>query len=331
MQAERSFKNKTLHNSLRIGIDLMGSDSSPELIFEAVLTAAKDMPATTLVAIGTHAFLKNKNRIQNVELHAVADAIGMADEPLRAIARKQSSSLFVGLKLLSKQKIDAFISAGNTGALVAGATLRLPRLTGIKRPALLTVLPTSQAPLAVIDVGGSVFCKPPQLVQFALMGAAYQSCRQNLTMPKVGLLNIGIEPKKGTSSMQETYQLLQQISSVEKPPFKFVGNIEGRDVFSGQIDVLVTDGFTGNVFLKTSEGVSAFIMDQLRPTDQKITQRFSYTEYPGALICGVDGIVIKCHGQATRSAIVNSIKETLFLLEHQLISKIHQKLKSQNL
>lgn len=319
----------------------MGSDSSPQLLFEGALEAAAQLSFhSQLVIIGTHSAISQlsypnhtlfKSRI---EFYPVADMISMGDEPIKAVAKKPKSSLVVGIKLLKKGYLNAFVSAGNTGALLTSATLQLPRFPGIKRPALLAVLPTLTGTVAVLDIGGNVSCKAPHLLQFALMGAAFQNCSEGISTPKVGLLNIGIEPKKGNSAVREAYQLLSEASRLDPTKFNFVGNIEGREVFKGNVDVLVTDGFTGNILLKTSEGISTFIFDYIKDIlvhskDENLVNAFcelkryfSYTEYPGAFLCGFDGIVIKCHGNASPKALLNSIKGAIKLHECQVISKL---------
>lgn len=323
----------------------MGSDRSPHALFDAVLQGSKELPPSyTLVAIATHSEvneLKTKHQAAlnspetaSIEFHAVCDAIAMADEPLFAVCNKKESSLVVGMRLLKRKKLDAFVTAGNTGALVAAAALSLPRLPGIKRPALLVVLPTVTGSVAVLDVGGTVLCKPHHLVQFAYMGAAYQRCIQGIESPKVGLLNIGIEPKKGSSVARQAYQALCDNSSSTSFNMQFLGNVEGRDLFQGGIDVLVTDGFTGNVLLKTSEGLSSFIFEHIQEALQpfateklqhtlgELKRSFSYSEYPGALVCGVEGVVMKCHGNSSTKAILNGIKGAVRLVDQQLIPRL---------
>lgn len=327
----------------------MGSDNSPQNLFQAVLEAAHQLDTrTTLVVIATHSainelkiahysslFLTNIGRI---EFHPVADSIAMGDDPLYAVSHKKGSSLVVGIRLLKKGRIDAFVTAGNTGALIASATLQLPKLPGVKRPALLVTLPTMTGTVAVLDVGGNTSFKSQHLVQFAYLGAAFQSCSENIESPRVGLLNIGVEPKKGTSAVQEAYQVLKEQRPPAGLPIRFVGNVEGREVFQGGIDVLVTDGFTGNVLLKTSEGVSSFIFDYIKQAFQKrseptlqqafqdLRSYFNYDEYPGAIVCGVEALVLKCHGHASTKAMLSSIHGAIQLLEQRLIDRVKSKL-----
>lgn len=315
----------------------MGSDSSPKILFDGVLQAAEKLDqTTTLLVIATHSVIADLKSLPKpngarLDFQGVSDCIVMADEPIKA-SKKKGSSLVVGIRLLKKKQIDAFVTAGNTGALIASATLQLPRLPGIKRPALLVSLPTLTGSVAILDVGGSVQCKAQHLVQFAYMGAAYQSCSEGIPTPTVGLLNIGVEPKKGTSAVREAYKCLKE--SNESKKMQFIGNVEGRDLFEGKVDVLVTDGFTGNVLLKTSEGLSSFIFSYIQETLQnthqeylsQLRQYFSYAEYPGAFVCGVEGIVVKSHGDSSPRAMLSSIQGAANLVHTKVIDRIKEAL-----
>ena len=297
---------------MRIGLDLLGGDNPPSVIAEA----AREVDAN-LILIG---------------LEPPADVIVtqeiLPDEsPLLALRRKRDSSIAKGIEMLKAGEIDAFISTGNTGALIGFATFKLPRLPNIERPGLLAALPTLTGSVAVIDIGGQVDPKPKNYGQFARMGGAYQFCSESIDAPRVGLLNIGTEPGKGTRGLQAAYRQLQ-----ESCP-NFVGNIEGRDVFSGQIDVLVCGGFAGNIFLKTAEGMALFILDYLKealgPSEalDELNRRVNYAEYGGAIVCGVDGLVVKCHGFSSPRAIQNSIRATIKLAERDLIGRMKSALK----
>jgi glycerol-3-phosphate acyltransferase PlsX len=330
---------------LRIGIDLMGSDRSPAVLFKAVEQAAEEFPQVDFVVFITQAVLDEillhrsahlPSRPAHLEFHIVSDVIEMHDEPLIAIRHKKNSSLVLGFKFLRKRYLDGFVSAGNTGALIAGATLSLPLLPGIKRPALLAVLPTETGKVAIIDVGGNVSYKAYHLAQFAQLGVAYQRCSEGIEQPRVGLLNIGVESKKGTSEVRQAYQLMQAMAQREE--MTFVGNVEGREVFQGAVDVLVTDGFTGNVLLKTSEGVSSFILRQLQGILQEIApnhrqailrhlqQKFDYEEYNGAIVCGVDCVVVKCHGQSSPKELLRGIQGAIRLVQNRFIHQIKQQM-----
>lgn len=338
---------------MRIGIDLMGGDTPPATLFDAILRAAEQFsPACSYVVIATSAAINEIQQLyssrrslpfpSNIEFKRVLDVISMTEEPLYAISHKKNSSLVVGIRLLKKRQLDALISAGNTGALLACAALQLPHLPGIRRPALLVVAPTLKGSVAILDVGGNVSCKAHHLVQFAKMGAAFQNCSQEIPTPKIGLLNIGAESIKGTPIVRQAYQILQELSAQEEvsesPKMQFLGNIEGREVFQGKVDVIITDGFTGNVLLKTSEGIASVIFESLQNSLQapvspqlqgvlnQVRRPFNHTEYPGAILCGLEGVVIKCHGNASPEAIFNSIKGAIKLVENQFIAKMKMRL-----
>jgi glycerol-3-phosphate acyltransferase PlsX len=254
----------------------------------------------------------------------------MEDNPLYAVRRKKDSSLYLGVQMLKEGYLDAFISSGNTGALMAASKLLLSTLPGVDRPALLSLLPTRKTEIAVLDVGANTSYKAKHLLQFALLGAAFQKSR-GIAHPKVGLLNVGAEAKKGTPELRTVYESLKKMPS---PPFLFIGNIEAREVFQGGIDVLVTDGFTGNVFLKTAEGIAVVILDELEesmreqefsplnPTLTKLRHHLHFAKYPGALLAGVDGIVIKCHSNASFDSVLSSITSAVRLTQHHFLDSI---------
>lgn len=289
----------------------MGGDTLPGSLFLAVEQAVLRLPVFfQFVVLATPDVIGDlpppSHRIQ---YEASDQVILMTDFPLSAIRRKNKASLVRGIHLLRDGQLQAFVSVGNTGALVACATLTLPTLPGVDRPALLATLPTHRGCVAVLDVGGLVNASPEQILAFAILGAAHQRRMLGIHRPRVGLLNIGEEPAKGTSEHRAAYALLQQAHA----DFEFIGNVEGREVFHGVVDVLVTDGFTGNVFLKTAEGVSAFILESLQaslaeyPAFQALQKQVDYAQYPGAVLCGVEGIVVKCHGCSSPEALLQGI------------------------
>lgn len=291
----------------------MGGDTSPERLFEAVRQATEAYDTVQFLILATPQVVSHLGKHPRVECCLTPDVVSMSDEPLAAVRHKKGSSLVTGIRLLKKRQIDAFVSAGNTGALIAAATLSLPLQPGIRRPALLANLPTEKGYVAVLDVGGNVSCKALHLVQFAQMGATYQRLSRGLARPRVGLLNVGVESQKGTKEVREAYQILKdQAASLA---IDFVGNIEAREVMQGQVDVLVTDGFSGNVLLKSIEGASSFILRFLathlegQPEWLKeLKAHFCSDEYPGAIVCGVKGVVVKCHGNASPRAFFQGIK-----------------------
>ncbi len=351
----------------------MGSDSSPHVLYHAVLQAAEHFDRTaTLVVIATKSVLaqlpppaiprlnsaigvshsdpskaRKKDPAKSratIQFHEVADSIAMTDNPMDAVRHKKDSSLVVGIRLLKKRQLEAFVSCGNTGALIASAALSLPMLSGIKRPALLVSLPTERGMVAILDVGSTVISKAAYLLQFAGLGAAYQRAI-GIAVPRVGLLNVGIESRKGTLEVREAYESLQKpaqkaMSSGMKPVMTFAGNVEARDVFKGLVDVLVTDGFTGNVLLKTAEGLASFIFDKLKNNLQaqppegfcqafnELQRQFDYAEYPGALVCGVDGIVVKVHGTGCARALFSSIMGAANYVQNDLVAHLKKELQA---
>jgi len=317
---------------VRVGVDLMGSDSPPQAIFEAVIAVSRELAASDcLVVIAQHAFVpmlrSTYGVFPSIEFITTEEAIKMDEAPLFAVRRKKNSSMAVGVRLLKEKTINAFVTTGNTGALVAFANLHLPMLPHIERSALLVLMPTEKGNVAVLDVGANLTPQPQHLVSYALLGSLYRQCMHGKKRPTVGLLNIGVEEQKGTKGLKETYQLLQKTFKSS-----FLGNIEGREVFQGKIDVLVTDGFTGNVFLKTSEGISSFLAEYLQKhfnipeIVSHLHQQFNYSEHPGAFLCGVDGIIIKCHGFSDRQALMNGIRGAFKLAKKDILSKLKSKL-----
>lgn len=294
----------------RIGIDLMGSEHSPETFLTA-LKATSFPKNVEIVILGS----QELEAYSSFTFYSSQEFVTMDDNPLAAYRKKKSASMFLGLRLLKQKKIDAFISSGNTGALVLGSKLILSSLSNISRPAFLSLIPTRKNPVAILDLGANVQCKASHLVQFAYMAVAYLKAH-GIKKPKIGLLNIGEESIKGTSELRLAYSQLQMEAGKS---FQFAGNVEGKSAFDGEVDALITDGFTGNVFLKTAEGIANLILDRIRhnlpestfeavnPQMKDLQKHLHYAEYPGALLIGVDGIVTKCHGYSTPKALINAI------------------------
>lgn len=315
---------------IKIGIDLLGSDTLPEALLNAIFTFAKNLKEPVHFVFIATLELKKKvfsaSKKLDKKLFSFCEAenwITMEDNPLFAVRRKKRSSMALGMRLLKEGRIDALVSAGNTGALVSLGRVYLPLFKSVVRPALLALMPTKFKKIAVLDVGANVDSKAKHLVQFARMGAAYQKTA-SIQKPIVGLLNIGSEAKKGSAEVKKAY--LELSRSADSFGFKFIGNIEGKEVFQSPIDVLVTEGFTGNVFLKTAEGVTNFILDEIQGSDDKllneIKKSLHYAEYPGALLCGLDKVIIKCHGYSTPEAFISGIKEAMHLVSTNKIEKM---------
>lgn len=331
-------KTNDLHRP-RIGIDLLGCETPGEKLLEALIKhefKGAHPPKFTLFA--TQEIFDYCPIPEDFQCCVVTESIEMGDAPLAALRQKKDSSIAAGISQLQSYDLDAFISAGNTGALFASAKLNLNTLPGIDRPALIALIPTKLDPVAVIDVGANVRVKTENYLQFALMGIAYQKSR-GVENPTVGLLNIGEEEQKGTPEVRKAHELLLSLN--EDAPIGhpvFLGNVEGRDVFHGNIDVLITDGFTGNVFLKTAEGIAGFVLDQMQnlgPIESLpgiksiiggLRQRLHYAEYPGAILCGIDGIVMKCHGASGPEAFINSIQSSSHLVKNFFLEKVKEEL-----
>ncbi len=255
-----------------------------------------------------------------VEIVHASEVIDMHESPATAIRRKKDASITVALRLVREGKADAMVSAGNTGAVVASSLLTIGRLHGVSRPAISTLWPNKRGGAVVLDVGANHECTPKNLVQFAIMGSVFAERHLGVARPRVGLLNIGEEKSKGNELVRDSYALLEADTRVN-----FVGNVEGRDVFDGAADVVVCDGFVGNVILKFSESIYSFlahlVRDEIRrgllakagallmaPAFRSIRSQLDYAEYGGAPLLGVKGVVIISHGKSSRRAIANAIQ-----------------------
>lgn len=313
----------------------MGSENSPLVLFQGVAKAAQNFSHAHFILLATPDVIRQIQQQadsyvipSSIIFQPISQVIEMKDEPLSSIRQNKNSSLIIGLQLLKDRQVDAFVTAGNTGALIVAATLLIPLFKQIKRPALLANLPTKKGKVTIIDVGGTVNARVGHLMQFAEMGIAYQQCL-GVNYPRVGLLNIGVESKKGTLEVRRAYNLLRG-----RPNIDFVGNVEGREVFQGNVDVLITDGFAGNVLLKTAEGVYSFILDQLKQVLETVSlgneeeiyrmlkTQFDYEEYMGAILCGIDGLVVKCHGATDSNGLYNAIQGACEAIKSNFIGKI---------
>lgn len=330
---------------LHLVVDIMGSDTAPEQLFEGVLAASKTLAnMACFTVLATQDVIQTcQNKLQDLKggitFKSVSEEVLMDDSPLWVVRRKHRSSMAEGVKMVKEKACDGFVTAGNTGAITAYAHLELNKLPTIERPALLATLPTEKGKVAILDVGANVTFRPQHLMQFALMGAFFQKESAGVASPKIGLLNIGGEARKGTHIVRQAYDYFNHYSErLEENNLFFEGNIEARDVFEGRVDVLVTDGFTGNVFLKTCEGVSSFIIDQITkrffnlsahtPKNEfkQLEKYLDYAEYPGAVMLGVEGVIVKCHGCSSALAMSNGILGAYHLAKNQVIGKIKKHL-----
>ncbi len=326
---------------MRIAIDGMGGDNAPDEIVLGVAEAARQLPQARIILVGQRDRLARPDLPPNIEIVHAPEAVGMDEEPARALRSKPDSSLRVSLRILKRGEADAVISAGNTGALVGGAIVPmfgLGNLEGVKRPGIAIPFPTDQGTCALIDAGANPNAKADHLVQYAVMGSVYvKYLRRDIGTPRVGLLNIGEEPRKGTDIVRQAYGYLEEAH----PNFEFVGNIEPHRMFSGRVDVVVCDGFVGNLMLKMAEGVEGFILRQFSnglatsPEVQrgvaKATEKLDYSEYGGAPVLGVRGIVIKAHGRSSAKAITNAVKVTSGFIQDRLNDHIVEELRKLSL
>ncbi|MFA5039889.1 MAG: phosphate acyltransferase PlsX [Candidatus Omnitrophota bacterium] len=309
---------------VKVAVDAMGGDFAPGVVVQGVVQAVRKFdvfvylvgPADRIKAeLAKH----RKFDASRIEIVHADEIVEMHEPPAAAIRKKRNSSISLGLGLCKDKKADAFFSAGNTGAVVCGGTLKLGLLETIERPGIAIVMPSLLGVSLIIDAGANIDPKPVHLLQYGLMGSAYYEQILGKKNPRVGLLNVGEEESKGTEFMKETYQLLEQA------PINFIGNVEGRDIFSGHCDVIVCDGFVGNVTLKVSESISEtiayFLRKELlssiwgklgyllaRPCFKRFKKKIDYSEYGGAPLLGVDGIVIIGHGRSTAKAVMNAIR-----------------------
>ena len=306
-------------------LDAMGGDNAPDANIKGAINAIKKVDTSTeILLVGNEEIINSrvkelygKNNIseisERIKIHHTTETIEMEDTPTVAIKRKKDSSMVVGFNLLKEGKGDVFISAGNSGALLTGATLLVGRIKGIDRPALAGILPAYKSQLLLMDCGSNTNCKPINLLQFAQMSSIYLRNTFGIEKPAIGLLNIGTEETKGNELTKESYALLKE--KAEELDINFIGNIEGRDAFSGKVDAIVTDGFTGNIFLKTTEGLGKFVKvsltDSLKrnilsklgsitclPAINRFAKTMDYKVYGGALFLGVKKPVVKAHGSS---------------------------------
>ena len=338
---------------MKILLDAMGGDNAPDANIKGAVEAINKVKAEVIL-IGKEEIIRDKiKEFYGKEIEEISDrlkiknaseTIEMEDQPTVAIRHKKDSSMVVGFKMLKEGEGDVFISAGNSGALLTGATLIVGRIKGIDRPALAGILPAYNSQLLLIDAGSNTNCKPINLLQFAQMSSIYLKNTYGIEAPAIGLLNIGTEETKGNDLVKESYNLLKENS--EKLGINFVGNVEGRDAFSGKIDAIVTDGFTGNVFLKTTEGLGKFVKRTLTeslthnllskilaipalPSIKKFSKTMDYKSYGGALFLGVKKPVVKAHGSSDELLFQYTIIQAEKFVENKAVDKMIEEFERQ--
>jgi glycerol-3-phosphate acyltransferase PlsX len=309
---------------MNIAIDVMGGDYAPEAVVDGILLAISNLaPEETILAVGPadtintlladRGYSGSQIRVINAE-----QVIEMGEHPTRALSQKPNSSIGIGFALLKEGKADIFASAGNTGAMMVGSLFSVKTIEGIQRPAIAGFIPQTDGTHAVmLDIGANADCKPEMLDQWAVLGSVYASATRGIARPRVGLLNIGEEEQKGSILTQATYALLKANDKLN-----FVGNLEGKDVFRGKADVIVTDGFTGNIVLKMGESIYNIMKEQGMVNE--FVDRTNYENYGGSPIIGINGNVIIAHGASSPTAIMNMIK----LCQNIVKSNVCQKIKA---
>ena len=334
---------------MKILLDAMGGDNAPDANIKGAVKAINQIKAE-VVLIGKEEVIRNKfKQLCGKEMEEISDrfsiqnateTIEMEDTPTMAIKHKKDSSMVVGFNMLKNGKGDVFISAGNSGALLTGATLLVGRIKGIDRPALAGILPAYKSRLLLMDCGSNTNCKPINLLQFAQMSSIYLRNTFGNEKPRVGLLNIGTEETKGNELIKESYKLIKE--NANDLNIDFIGNVEGRDAFSGNIDILIADGFTGNVFLKTVEGVGKLVKRTLTesikknifttlgaipamPSINSLSRAMDYKEYGGALFLGVKKPVVKAHGSSDEKLFEFTIKQAEKFVENKAVEKMIEK------
>lgn len=323
---------------MTIILDAMGSDQYPDPEIQAAVQDAERY-GEEIILVGSQALIEPKLKALNVKnlpvvIEDAPDLVEMGEKPVEAARRKPRNSMAVGLELIKSGRGQAFVSAGNTGAVMFNALRTLGRIPGVARPGLTALFPVKDGRCAVVDIGANADCRPEFLLQFAVMGSVYAEAVLHKPNPRVGLLSNGEEAGKGNTLVHETYPLL------EKSGLNFIGNVEGKELFNGAADVVVTDGFTGNILLKSSEAVAKLLVDILRaelmssfttkmgallakPAFGKIKQILDPAETGAAPLLGIDGLVFVGHGRSDSRAMLNGIRVAREAVQADLLSKLH--------
>ena len=336
-------------------LDAMGGDNAPDANIKGAIKAINEI-SSEIWLIGQEDVLKNKIKefynkdimeiSPRLKIYNASETIEMEDTPTVAIRQKKDSSMVVGFNLLKEGKGDVFISAGNSGALLTGATLIVGRIRGVDRPAIAGILPSYHKRLVLMDCGANTNCKPINLLQFAQMSSIYLKNALGVKDPVIGLLNIGTEETKGNELIKESYQLIK--SKAHELNINFAGNIEGRDAFSGKVDAVIADGFTGNIFLKTVEGMGKFVKNMLSesltkniwtkigtvptlPALKSFKKAMDYKEYGGALFLGVKKPVVKAHGSSDEKLFEFTIKQAEQFVNNKTVEKLTEEFEKDNI
>lgn len=332
---------------MRIGIDAMGGDNAPHAVIEGIALYLNQNQDDEVVIFGDRSIIEKEcvQKVQSLDKLEIIDCkekIEFEDEPVKAIRQKKDSSIVVGLQYLKEGKIDAFVSAGSTGALMAGGLLIVGRIKGIDRPALTTKLPYKDGQYLLIDIGSNTDCRPINILQFAQMATVYVSKVLGKKNPTVGLLNIGTEENKGNDLSKQSYELLKSAKNIN-----FVGNIEARSLPFSPPDIVVCDGFVGNIVLKLTEGMGLLFFDilkdiakssfrakigglLLKPYLKRLKGKYDYKEVGGAPLLGIDGIIVKCHGSSDSQAIFSGIHQAKSFYENNVLALLKEEITAES-
>lgn len=338
---------------MKILLDAMGGDHCPDEAIKGAVSAIKEIDSE-IILIGNEELINKKvkefygkEKISEVcsrlSIVNATEVIQNTDKPLKAIKGKKDSSMVKGFEMIQNDEVDVFVSSGSTGAFMAGGTLLVGRIKGIDRPALTAIMPAYEGSFMIVDAGANTNCRPINFTQFAHMGSVYMEKVMGIKNPRVALLNIGAEEEKGTELIKESYQLLKQDKNVN-----FVGNVEGRYIFDGNVDVVVSDGFSGNIALKTAEGLGATVTKILKEeltktlwskicammlgkSLKKFKKRLDYTEYGGGILLGIDKPLVKCHGGAKEKLFKTTIIQAEKYAKSHAIDIIKEELEKEDL
>lgn len=330
---------------MKIIVDAFSGDHAPLEIIKGAMLAVEEYGIDVILTGDekqiSECVRQNNIELKNTEIVHTSGKIDMCDDARAVLKEKADSSMGVGFKLLSEGKGDAFVSAGNTGAITVGATFLAKRIKGVKRPCIASVMPSADNPILLMDCGANAECRAEFLYQFGFMGSLYMKNILKVENPKVALANNGTEETKGTSVVKEAYELMKNAD------YNFVGNIEGRQIPFGDADVVVADGFAGNLILKTYEGVAKVLMNGIKDIFKKnlfsklcalgvmggindMKKQFDYKEYGGAVLLGVKKPVVKAHGSADARTFKNAIKQAVWFLDNNLIDEIEKAFSKEN-
>ncbi len=336
-----------MNEKVRVAVDAMGGDHAPSQIIKGAVDAVNERKDVHVILVGVSEVIERELKqyqypADQIEIVHASEVIETAESPVNAIRKKKDSSIVVGMNLVRSQEADAFVSAGSSGAILVGGQVLVGRIRGIERPPLAPLIPTTKGVTLLLDCGANVDARASHLVQFARMGSIYMRDVMGIQKPRVGILNIGAEEEKGNALVKETFPLLKECEDIH-----FIGSVEARDVPEGVCDVLVCEAFAGNIVLKLYEGVAATLLSEvkrglmtslrskiggllIKPALKKTLKAFDATQYGGAPLLGLKGLVVKTHGSSKASEVKNSIIQCIQFKEQRINEKIKENIAAEN-